>query len=558
MATNDELMPDTKEFETPDDGQADASAKTFEDGQALADTQPLDNGQASIDTQPLEGGQALADTQVLVTVSSEPSSLAERDAEALESLKKLEAQRKESKRKHRMAIFATCAVAVVLIGAWAVSQFASQSSNGESAAATAVVKRSDLTSAVQTNGIVLPGSVVNVSAEVSGVIDNVVVSDGQKVQAGDVLFTLRNKDVDDAINEAQITLSRANRDVDEARAGVSQAEAEYSKALKEHEALVSEEEAEERKAVAHAQKVYQKTYDEEIAYIPSYATKEEKKKLIAEAKKTAQQAYDLTYMMESPGEISEFDDSFYQASIDAANSAAVSAEEYASDLQRSYDSILAESEKRIVRAPVAGTVVDLVAVKGATVGFASGGTSTAKSDTLAKIADLSRISVDVEVSEVDISSVEVGQRAVLTFAGVPDLELAGRVDSIASVSSNISDGATSLSLSDAITFKVTVVADVSDSRLKPGMAASVRILTKDEPNVLVVPAGAIEEENGVTYVTVAKNDKATETERREVVIADRTSHEAAIASGLEEGEIVIDRSVNTSKASESSSSIGAR
>ena len=61
----------------------------------------------------------------------------------------------------------------------------------------------------------------------------------------------------------------------------------------------------------------------------------------------------------------------------------------------------------------------------------------------------------------------------------------------------------------------------------------------------------------MTYVTVAKDEKATETERRAVVISDRTSYEAAISSGLKEGELVIDRSVNT-KSSESSSSSSTR
>ena len=546
MAANDELIPDTPDFEAPGDGQAGVSEQSIEGGQTLANTQPI------------EGGHAFVETQSLATIPSDQPALTESDAEALASLKKLEAQRKQSQRKRRIAIAATCVVALALIGVWAAIQVTAMSSKSESGPSTAVVKRTDLSTSVQSTGIIVPGTYANVSAEVPGIIQDVMVTNGQYVEAGTVLFTLRNSDIDKEIEEAQITINRANRDVDEARAGVSEAEAEYAKALKEHEDLVSEMEADERKAVAHAEKDYQKTYNEEVALIPSYVKKEERKKLIERAKKDAQEAYDLTYMLESPGEIPEFEGSLYSASVDAANSAVVSAEEYVADLQRSYDSILAEAEKRNVRAPVSGTVIDLLAVRGASVGFASGGTSTAKSDTLAKIADLSTISVDVQVSEVDIPAVEVGQRAVLTFASFPDLEIIGRVDSVAPVSSNVSDDISSLNFSDAITFKVTVVADAPERSLKPGMSASVKILTKDVPNVLVVPTGAIEEENGTTYVTIAKNDEATETERRAVVVGDRSSNEVVIVSGLNEGEIVIDHSVKVGKPSESSSSIGAR
>ena len=554
MAANDEPMSDTPEYGATDDGRAGVSEQTFASGQESADTQPLEGGQGFADTQPFENWHTFDDTQSLATISSDQPAIVDSDAEALAALKKLEEQRKVDRRKRRIAIIVACVVALALIGGWAVAQMAGLFSKSESAPSTAVVKRTNLTTSVQATGIVVPGAYVNVSAEVPGIIQDVLVSDGQEVKAGSVLFTLRNNDIDKELDEAQIAINRANRDLAEAQAGVSDAQADYSKAKKEYDDMVAEEKAEERKAVAHAEKAYQDTYDELVALIPEYATKQERKQMTAEAKKSAQEAYDLTYLMESPGEISEFDDSFYSAAIDSANSVVVGAEEYVSDLQRSYESVLEEAEKRTVRAPVSGTVFDLLAVEGASVGFASGGTSTAKSDTLAKIADSSKISVDVQISEVDISAIEVGQRAVLTFAALPDLELVGKVDSVASVASNVSDDISSMNLSDAVTFKVTVVANVTDKRLKPGMSASVKIMTKDVPNMLVVPAGAVQEENGTAYVTVAKNEEATETEKRTVVVADRTSLEVAIASGLKEGEIVIDHSADSNSSSESSSS----
>ena len=106
-----------------------------------------------------------------------------------------------------------------------------------------------------------------------------------------------------------------------------------------------------------------------------------------------------------------------------------------------------------------------------------------------------------------------------------------------------------------MTFKVSVVIDTPDERLKPGMTASVKILTKSIPNALVVPSAAVTEEGGVSTVHVVTDEKTMATEEREVTVADRTTREFAIADGLEEGEtVLIDSGTNLGSSSSSSGS----
>ena len=172
MATNDERMSDTPDFEAQGEARTDVSGQTLEDGQTLDNTQPIEEVQVLAETQPIEDAPALADTQSLAAVSAEQSDLIDADAEALASLKKLEEQRKGERKKRRIAIVVACVVVLALIGVFAGSQMAANSSKTESTAATAAVKRAELTSSVQTTGIVVPVSTVNVSAEVSGVMTN--------------------------------------------------------------------------------------------------------------------------------------------------------------------------------------------------------------------------------------------------------------------------------------------------------------------------------------------------------------------------------------------------
>jgi HlyD family secretion protein len=190
------------------------------------------------------------------------------------------------------------------------------------------------------------------------------------------------------------------------------------------------------------------------------------------------------------------------------------------------------------------------------VGGATGGTSTA-SGPLAQIADLSTISVDVEVNEIDVSDVKVGQQAQVTFTAIPGLELQGTVKSVASVASNANAGSTGTATgagTGVVTFKATTVIDQPDNRLRPGMSSNVKIVTKVLENVLLVPSAAVTEEGETAYVNVPTGQDGLQTERREVVVAGRTTSQVAIESGLQEGERVV---VSNPIASLASSNSGA-
>lgn len=355
------------------------------------------------------------------------------------------------------------------------------------------------------------------------------------------MFVLKNTELERSLAEAEAAVGKARGAVSSAQDEVNKARESYERAVGDYNAAVAAHNEAVEWARAAGQQAYQSAYDTAIAAIPSTASESERARLTEEAKATAQTAYNLAYDAVDTIDPGSFDHAIYTAATDAAQASVNSANEALADAQRAYDYAKTEADKREVKAPASGTVLSLSAETGASVGGATGGTSTA-SGPLAQIADLSSLCVDVEVNEMDVSSIKVGQSAKATFTAFPDLELDARIASIASVSTRSeSEGSAGASAgrSGVVTFAVKTVIDKPDARLKPGMSASLRILTKDVPNVLVVPTSALVEEDGATYVYVATDEQATSTERRDVVVSDRTGVEAAIQSGLEEGEVVL-------------------
>ena len=91
-----------------------------------------------------------------------------------------------------------------------------------------------------------------------------------------------------------------------------------------------------------------------------------------------------------------------------------------------------------------------------------------------------------------------------------------------------------------VTFKVDLVIDQPDPRLKLGMTASVDILTQDIPNALVIPAAALTDDGDGNYtVEVVVNEETLETKTKTVKVAAQSSSEAVIKKGLNEGDMVL-------------------
>ena len=133
--------------------------------------------------------------------------------------------------------------------------------------------------------------------------------------------------------------------------------------------------------------------------------------------------------------------------------------------------------------PIRGTVTG--------VGYSSG--DTLKSETaIASFADAQSITVTVNVTEDDISVVELDAKVDISFLSFPDEVYEGCVTQIGS--------AVQTAKSTTVSYPVTVVLTTAPARLLSGMTANVTFISKKVENVLYVTNKAVITEGAQSYV----------------------------------------------------------
>ncbi len=168
-----------------------------------------------------------------------------------------------------------------------------------------------------------------------------------------------------------------------------------------------------------------------------------------------------------------------------------------------------------LKAPFAGTVVAL---------GASPGDSVTAATVIVTIADLSKAEVDINVNQLDIGKVELGQPANISVVSFPGRKFTGKVSTIASSATN-SQG--------VVTYGVTVAVDNSGNVLKPGMTATANIVIENLPNVLTVPTTAVQTAGGRSFAIIPPD-----LHRQPIEIGSSDGLQTAVTSGLTEGESV--------------------
>lgn len=363
--------------------------------------------------------------------------------------------------------------------------------------ATQKVESKTITEFITANGKIQPETEVKISPDVSGEIIELYVQEGDRVEAGDPLCVIKPDMYISALNRAEATLNSS-------RARQAQAEAQL--------------------------------IERELAF------------------KRAKQLYETSTIPVSEFESAEAAFKVAQAEVRAAQFSVKSAEASVAEAQE-------QLTKTRIFAPIAGTISALNVEKGERVV----GTSMMTGTEMMVVADLDKMEVLAEVNENDIVKVSLNDTALIEVDAYLNRKFKGLVTEIAN-SAKVAGTTT-----DQVTnFDVKVLllqesyADLIDSvanriyPFRPGMSATVDILTNTRENVISVPIAAVttrilenkkEEAQTATPETVGMADE----ERVEVVflhkdgrarqvnvhtgIQDNVSIE--IVEGLTEGDEVI-------------------
>ena len=214
----------------------------------------------------------------------------------------------------------------------------------------------------------------------------------------------------------------------------------------------------------------------------------------------------------------------------------------AADNLRSSELSMESTQKQLdnytFTSPIQGTIVDKQ--------YKSGDTVEAGQE-LCTIYDMSYLELTLNIDELDISSVEVGQSVQITADAVPEKTYTGIVTKVSvagSSSAETTGGTVSGTTSGTTSYPVTVRIDEADGLL-PGMNVDAEIVVAEVNDALAVPNGAVSR-GGLVLITSDSPSAANAADKEapdgyvyvEVETGVSDDRYVEILSGLQEGDTV--------------------
>jgi HlyD family secretion protein len=171
-----------------------------------------------------------------------------------------------------------------------------------------------------------------------------------------------------------------------------------------------------------------------------------------------------------------------------------------------------------IRSPVSGVVAEITVTVGDLIG---------PSTAMMTVIDPDPMLLLAQVNENDMSQLKVGNPAAVTPSGYPDMTINGKVVQIdlhAQTQSNVS------------VFTCTIEVPNRDGKILWGMTGDAEITVLDLKNVLTLPASAIRQSNGISQVTILDGGQQL---AWEVQTGVTDGSQTEILAGLDEGTDVV-------------------
>lgn len=431
---------------------------------------------------------------------------------------------------------------------------------------TTPVERGSINSTVSATGSIEPEAQVSLSFRSPGRVDQVLVSVGQTVSEGQLLAQLDITDLQVAVDQAEVGLeisqaqlakletpptekdvAAAQAAVTVAQASVASAEAALNSAQASYRQLlagptdeeIAVQEAQVRQAEANRRQA-QQAYDQvknlpNVGALPQAAQLEQ----ATIAYEVAQTQFDLATRPATESQIAAALSQIAQAelSVRQARSNLLTAQNNLDQLLQGPD----EEDLQIARAqvrqselsleqaqnsldnaqldaPFAGVVSQVNVRQGE---LYSGGPLAA-----IVLTDLDSFHMTVQVDEIDVRQVQVGQNVRLSLDALPDAEITGKVTRVSPTANNVSG---------VVAYEVEIVPDPTDAPLKAGMSATAIITTAQVDNVLLIPNRYIQldRETGRAFVQKMVSGQPVS---QEVDLGLRNDRFSQVVAGLRDGD----------------------
>lgn len=311
----------------------------------------------------------------------------------------------------------------------------------------AKAKKTSITEKVSASGTVQPVIEVKLAPEVSGEITDLTVEDGDSVKLGDVLVKIRPDVWLSQLERSEAALNQQSANAESSKANLSRAQATYMRSEQDY-------------------KRQEKLWNEKVISESEWQLAQQNFKIATNDLKSAEQSLEAAKFV--------------------VNSTQAGVKESRENVRRT-----------TVNAPMKGVVSKLNVKKGERVV----GTAQMAGTEMMRIADLNKMEVRVNVNENDIVRVHYNDSVII------DVDAYGNIGKqFKGIVTNIANTARDKQSSDAITeFEVRILILQSSYEdlikegnrypFRPGMTASVDIVTTRKENVLSVPLAAVTTRN---------------------------------------------------------------
>ncbi|MEN8249597.1 MAG: efflux RND transporter periplasmic adaptor subunit [Bacteroidota bacterium] len=347
---------------------------------------------------------------------------------------------KTRKKKSNKVIWILLAVFVVLIIVAVVVQ---KTKKKETEVEVANPDRITIVEKISASGMIQPVTEVRLSPDVAGEIIQLSVEEGDSIVEGQLLVKIRPDNYESFVQQREAALNTQKANLASARANSGRSQATYDRAKAE---------------LDRNKKLYEQNVISESEW------------------EVAQQSY----------RVANNDLESARASVEAARYSVKSS-------QASLDDAKENLRKTTVYAPISGTVSKLSVEQGERVV----GTSQFAGTEMMRIADLNKMEVRVDVNENDIIRIEMGDTAIIDVDAYTHMEkkFNGVVTQIASTAKDRVSADAVTEFEVRIRILQTSIAELQSEGykhpFKPGMTASVEIITETKNDVLAVSLSAV-------------------------------------------------------------------
>jgi len=379
----------------------------------------------------------------------------------------------------------------------------------------ATVTRTDLQVEITATGTVQPLKTVNLSPKTAGTLVELLVEQGDRVEAGQLLARMDDRDIQAQLLQIGGNLAEGEARLAELQAGTRIEEIDRAQSqVQQSKARVEESQA--RLDLA------QERFDRNRKLLAQGAIALDD----LEASRTeVDQA--AAVLSQSQAQLQESQRQWQQLKNGSRPETIAQAKAQVRATQGQKAALLVQLEDTRIRAPFDGTITQRYADPGAFVTPTTSASSTASATSTSIVALAQGLEILANVPEVDLTQLSLKQPVKIVADSYPDQEFEGTVRLIAPEA---------VKEQNVTSFQVRIALLSGFDRLRSGMNVDTTFLGKTLKSAIVAPTAAIVTLKGETGLLVP-NDRQEPT-FRPVVIGITIGDKTEILEGLEPGEKV--------------------